>query len=160
MADFVVTVDQHSDFPLDESDIQNLDFIQIGESSYHLIHDNQSFLIDVLSVDLQQKTLTLRISGKTFDIRIADQYDFLVKKMGLSSVVVHKIKEVKAPMPGLVLDILTTPGQTIQQGDALLILEAMKMENIIKSPGDGVIKTIKVDKGQPVEKGVVLIELE
>jgi biotin carboxyl carrier protein len=62
-------------------------------------------------------------------------------------------------MPGLVVNILVAEGDTIAKGDALLVLEAMKMENIIKSPGEGVVKKININKGQAVEKNQVLIEI-
>jgi biotin carboxyl carrier protein len=63
-------------------------------------------------------------------------------------------------MPGLVLDIMIKPGQTIEKGTPLLILEAMKMENVLKSEGDGVVKSIEVIKTQAVDKGQILIEME
>ncbi len=68
-----------------------------------------------------------------------------------------KVNEVKAPMPGLVLDIRVSEGDEVKKGDPILVLEAMKMENIIKSPTDGVIKKINVKKGLAVEKNQVLI---
>ena len=80
--------------------------------------------------------------------------------MGLSVGNSQKIKEVKAPMPGLVLDILVETNQTISKGDALLILEAMKMENVLKAEGDGIIKSIEVSKGAAVDKGQVIIEMQ
>ena len=69
-------------------------------------------------------------------------------------------KELKAPMPGLVLKIEVEVGQTIKEGDALVVLEAMKMENVLKSPADVVIKSIGVTEGNAVEKNEVLIEFE
>ncbi len=61
-------------------------------------------------------------------------------------------------MPGLLLDIKVQEGQEVQKGEILLILEAMKMENVIKAPTDARIKHIKVQKGQTVEKNQLLIE--
>ena len=69
-----------------------------------------------------------------------------------------KLNNIKAPMPGLIIDLRVTTGQTIQPGDTLLILEAMNMENIIKSSGAGIVKRVAVKKGDSVEKGQVLIE--
>ena len=63
-------------------------------------------------------------------------------------------------MPGLVLEIQVQAGQTVSKGDTLLILEAMKMENVLKAAADGVIKSIHVQKGAAVEKGALLLELE
>jgi biotin carboxyl carrier protein len=63
-------------------------------------------------------------------------------------------------MPGMVLKVLVTPGQAIQKGDPVLILEAMKMENVFKAAADAVVKEIKVSERTAVEKGEVLIVLE
>jgi biotin carboxyl carrier protein len=61
-------------------------------------------------------------------------------------------------MPGLIIDLKVKAGDAVKPGDQLLILEAMKMENILKSQGEGTVKTVKVNKGDTVEKGQVLIE--
>jgi biotin carboxyl carrier protein len=63
-------------------------------------------------------------------------------------------------IPGTVLDILVKEGQKIGDGDELMILEAMKMQNKLKSKGEATIKKIKVKKGDKVAKGTVLIELK
>ncbi|MBY0435500.1 MAG: acetyl-CoA carboxylase biotin carboxyl carrier protein subunit, partial [Cyclobacteriaceae bacterium] len=69
-----------------------------------------------------------------------------------------KVNAVKAPMPGLIIDLRVNAGDTVKTGDPLLVLEAMKMENIIKAPGDGTVKQVKIKKGDSVEKGQLLIE--
>jgi biotin carboxyl carrier protein len=71
-----------------------------------------------------------------------------------------QVNAIKAPMPGLILEINVVVGQTVQENDPLLILEAMKMENSFLSPRDGVIKSIAVTKGDAVDKGQLLIEFE
>jgi biotin carboxyl carrier protein len=63
-------------------------------------------------------------------------------------------------IPGTVLDILITPGKAVKKGDELMVLDAMKMQNLLKCPIDGKVKAIKVKKGDKVSKGTVLIELE
>jgi len=63
-------------------------------------------------------------------------------------------------MPGMVLKILVSPGQQINKGDGLVILEAMKMENILKATTAATVKAIRVNERTAVEKGAVLIELE
>ena len=62
-------------------------------------------------------------------------------------------------MPGLVLEIMVKAGDEVKKGDALLILEAMKMENVLKATGDGTVKSVSVSKGAPVDKGTILIEM-
>jgi biotin carboxyl carrier protein len=91
---------------------------------------------------------------------VADYYERLVHQLGLSVGGVHKMNTVKAPMPGLVLNIVVEPGQTVEKGDPMIILEAMKMENVIKAAGEGRVKAIKVQKGMAVDKGQLLIELD
>ena len=86
--------------------------------------------------------------------------DLLLNKMGMSAISADKMDNVKAPMPGLVLDILVEIGQTVNKGDNLLVLEAMKMENILKASGNGIVKTIKINKKDAVEKNQILIEME
>lgn len=81
-------------------------------------------------------------------------------RLGLQAGGGQKINSVKAPMPGLVLEVSVAPGQAVQKGDTLLILEAMKMENVIKAAGEGVVKAIPATKGLAVDKGQVLIEFE
>jgi biotin carboxyl carrier protein len=63
-------------------------------------------------------------------------------------------------MPGLVLDVRVKEGDEVKKGDPLLVLEAMKMENILKSPAHAKIKKINVNKGQAVEKNQVLVSFE
>jgi len=90
---------------------------------------------------------------------LKDKYDELLQQLGMDKMFAQKVNDLKAPMPGLVLDILVSEGQAIQKGDSLLILEAMKMENNLKATNDAVVKKIKVLKGDKVEKNTVLIEL-
>ena len=80
--------------------------------------------------------------------------------MGFEVGKAKQINAIKAPMPGLILEISVTVGQEVKENDQLLILEAMKMENSIASPRDGVIKSISAEKGNAVEKGQLLIEFE
>jgi biotin carboxyl carrier protein len=63
-------------------------------------------------------------------------------------------------MPGMVLSVSVAEGQQVQKGDPLLVLEAMKMENVIKSPGEGTVKSIAVKAGAAVEKNALLIRFE
>ncbi len=80
--------------------------------------------------------------------------------MGLGGLNNAKISELKAPMPGMVLKVFVDEGTRVQKGDNLFILEAMKMENIIKSPTDTVIRSVKIKHGDKVEKGQILLHFE
>ena len=147
-------------FDLNRADIQKLNMIENGDQTLHLLQDNQSYHVTIINTDFDKKKLTLEINGNPYEISIEDEYDQLVKKMGLSTGGTQKLKNIKAPMPGLVLDILVEAGQKIQKGDQLLILEAMKMENVLKAEGEGVVKSIEITKGAAVDKGQIMIEME
>ena len=70
------------------------------------------------------------------------------------------INDIKAPMPGLILEVNVEEGAEVQEGDYLLVLEAMKMENTLTAPRDGVVKSVSIKKGETVEKNQLLIEME
>lgn len=80
--------------------------------------------------------------------------------MGFEIGATKKINEIKAPMPGLILSVDVKIGQEVKEDDSLLVLEAMKMENVLTSPRDGIIKYISITKGETVNKNQLLIEFE
>ncbi len=125
-----------------------------------VLNDTSSISLKCLGVDQENKSITILYNGKKFNFKIVEPLDELLKSMGLESAFVSKISELKAPMPGLVIDVLVDAGQEIKKGDKLVVLEAMKMENILKSPVDGKIKTISINKGQAVDKNQLLISFE
>ncbi len=137
-----------------------LDLVSTGPGSFNIIHNNQVFEAEVLEANQDEKAFKIKVNGNLYYLKIQDQYDQLIDKLGLNVANTNKVNEIKAPMPGLVLDILVETGASIEKSTPLLILEAMKMENVIKSPGEGVIKSVNVSKGDAVEKNAVLINLE
>ena len=138
----------------------NADILALGNGHYHFLLNHQSYQVELISVDKASKQIQLKVNGKVYQMEIRDKFDALLEKMGLGSVGKSKVLELKAPMPGLVIDIRVEVGQQVAKGDPVLLLEAMKMENIIKSPVDAVIKKIVYKKGDAVEKGAVLISFE
>ena len=106
------------------------------------------------------KNMVIAVNDTEYKINIKDKFDILLEKLGMSDMAIKKMKDIKAPMPGLVIDIKVKVGDVLAAGDTILVLEAMKMENMLKSPGEGTVKSIKVNKGEAVEKGQVLIEVE
>jgi len=131
---------------------------KINDGSFHAIHDNKSYHLEITETDLISKTITLRVNGKKVELKIKDKFDELLAKLGINEIAASKINEIKAPMPGLILEVKVSEGDVVKAGDTLLILEAMKMENVLKSPGDGTIKSIKIKKGDSVEKNQILIQ--
>lgn len=130
----------------------------IDDRRLHLIKGSESIEAELLSIDHETKSLEIRLGYQTATVELKDRFDLLLEKMGMNSLGSGSIKDIKAPMPGLILDLKVNPGDVVKKGDVVLILEAMKMENIIKSPGDGVVKEVKVNLKQSVEKNQVLIQ--
>lgn len=136
------------------------DVAHLRDRVFHIVDGSRSYNVEVIAQDRDAKSLTLRVNGRKFEVAVQDSMDLLLEKMGMSDLAVQQVKDVKAPMPGLVLDVLVEPGAAISKGDPILVLEAMKMENVIKSPADGTLKEISVQKGQAVEKGAALVHFD
>jgi len=134
------------------------DFIKINNYQYHIILQEKSYTVDIIKLNIEEKKLLLKINSIKFDIELKDKYDELLHNLGVDDLAVKKINEIKAPMPGMVLSILINEGDVVKKGDSLLVLEAMKMENIIKSPADWTIKKINAITGIAVEKNQLLIQ--
>jgi biotin carboxyl carrier protein len=157
---FKITVNDRHHFDIAPEQAETLDLINNGENNWHLLRDGQAKQVELLEADYPNRTYTLLVNGRRFKVQISDYYERLVQQLGLTVGGAQKQNTVKAPMPGLVVDILVKPGQTIQKGENLLILEAMKMENIIKATGEAVVKAIHVVKGAAVDKGQLMVEME
>lgn len=98
------------------------------------------------------------VNGRLCDVKTKSKGEKLIETLGLDKVKTKKLKNLKAPMPGLVLRVMVNEGQAIKKGDALLVLEAMKMENLIKAGADATVGGISVNEGQAVDKGQLLIK--
>lgn len=129
-------------------------------ASLNLIYENKSYSIYVISADPIAKTFVIRVNGNDYELSAMDEYDILLKKLGMDKLASSALNDLKAPMPGLVLSVNVNAGDTVEKGDSILVLEAMKMENILKAPDTAVVKSIKAEIGKAVEKNEVLVEFE
>lgn len=134
------------------------DIIKVREGVYHLIKDNESYNLEIVKHIPEEKKILVKINNTVYSLDVKDKYDDLLHSLGLDSLASKKVNDVKAPMPGMVLNVLVTEGQEVKKGDPLIVLEAMKMENILKSPSDGTVKKIAINKGVAVEKNQLLIQ--
>ena len=131
------------------------------DRKYFSIHFNgNTFNGEVIEQNLENHTLKLKINHRVFEVKRKYALLELIAELGLDKPKVKKLKELSSPMPGRVLKIMVNVGDEINIGDSLLSLEAMKMENILKSDGEGVVKEIFISEQQVVDKGEVLIEFE
>ena len=134
--------------------------VALPNGNHSIILDGRSFVAQVIRVDRDTKTVTIMIDQQEYDVVIEEPIDQLLAAMGMKDALTRKVNDLKAPMPGLVLKVLVEPGQVIKKGDPVLILEAMKMENVFKAAADAVVKEVRVKERTAVEKGEVLVILE
>lgn len=134
------------------------DIKQINASIFNVIRQLRSYNAEVINFDRALKTAQIRVNNNIYTVSAQDRFDLLLEKMGLTGLNSAKISELKAPMPGLVLSIFIKEGDAVAKGDNLLILEAMKMENIIKAPADAIVKAVKIKPGDKVEKAQILLQ--
>ncbi len=157
---YKLTVNNGTPIDATEGDLKNLDAVSIEANKFHILKDGKPFKAEIIAADFLSKKYTVKVNNNTYEVAISNELDSLIKSMGIERGSTKVINAIKAPMPGLILEISVEVGQEVKENDPLLILEAMKMENSFLSPRDGIIKSIAVEKGNAVDKGQLLIEFE
>ncbi|MDG2431736.1 acetyl-CoA carboxylase biotin carboxyl carrier protein subunit [Flavobacterium sp.] len=157
---YKVKVNESLSFDINKDSILKLDAVPTEANHLHILHQNKPYKAEIVAADFNQKHYTVKVNNNTYTVAIANDLDQLIKDLGFEVGLTKQVNAIKAPMPGLILEISVVVGQTVKENDPLLILEAMKMENSFLSPRDGVIKSIAAIKGDAVDKGQLLIEFE
>ncbi|NNJ88143.1 MAG: biotin attachment protein [Eudoraea sp.] len=157
---FKVSVNETYEFSFSEEDLNSLDALQTSSSQYHVLKEGHPFPAEVVSKSFLNRKYMVKVKNETYEVAIKNELDLQIAEMGFSLGSSKNISNILAPMPGLILDINVKEGEQVTEDSPLLILEAMKMENIITSPREGVIKTITVKKGDKVDKKQLLISFE
>src|SRR5215217_4201012 len=135
---FQVNVNGFS-FAFTQEEIDQANVIGISSSTFHLLKDYQSIQAQISETDITAKQQVLEIEGEKYTVQIKDELDQLLDTMGYSADEGKHNREIKAPMPGLVLQVYVTEGQHVQEGDKLLVLVAMKMENSILAHASSIV---------------------
>jgi len=157
---YKVKVNDSLSFDINKESISQLDAVPTEANHLHVLHHNKPYKAEIVSANFNQKQYDVKVNNNTYTVAISNDLDQLIKDLGFEVGLTKQVNAIKAPMPGLILEINVVVGQTVKENDPLLILEAMKMENSFLSPRDGVIKSIAVTKGDAVDKGQLLIEFE
>ena len=140
--------------------LMDADNITLNDSNVNnqiILDNNKSKLVSVKGVNHEQKRYQIQIDGRDYQVQISDAVDQQILKMNLKSKKSNQLKELRAPMPGLVRQVNVNVGDQVDSGDSLFILEAMKMENLLKSPVNGSVSEILVKPGESVEKNQILL---
>lgn len=132
------------------------DLIRLGENRYSLIWENRSYLLRFTRRDGQ---ICVNSDGREYVVRIETEQERRIREMTSGREEEQHDVTLKAPIPGLVTKIYTMAGEKINKNDPVLILEAMKMENIIKAPYSCVVSDVLIKTGQSVEQDAALVKL-
>jgi len=127
-----------------------------GRTNYSLIVDNRSFEIEVDNTDDEYRVL---VDGRSYRIQLVDERRMRIGSAQLG-VELQGRQNISVPMPGKIIAVLVAEGEAVEKGQGLVIVEAMKMENEVRSPIAGAVKEIKVKPGDTVEGGAVLLVVE
>lgn len=157
---YKVIVDGKMEFEFSREQVEALDLQKTSDGSAHVLQDHRSFSTQLQESDFLSRSYRVKVNSRPFEVQISNELDLLIEEMGLSLAAAQIINDIKAPMPGLILDVQVKEGDEVKEGDYLLVLEAMKMENTLTAPRDGVVKAVSVKKGQTVDKNQLLLEME
>ena len=138
--------------------------VSLGEQKHHVFLEVLNTREILLNIDGRIHTVFLNSNLTSHSVSVDGQSFKLEKKAVLQSLGVREgvqqKKDVKTSMPGKIIDVLAKEGDSVEEGQAVLILEAMKMQNEIKSPLSGRIKRIFPVSGDSVEAGALLFSVE
>lgn len=167
MNDFVVSVNSSklnvkvlndNELTADEEKF-NYELLPVCNHSFILKLNNKVF--ELTSEKLNSDLFKVLVEGYQFEVTVRTALQEKAFKLLESSASFHRHHmEVKAPMPGLILKVRKKVGEKVELGESVIILEAMKMENDLKSPASGIITELKVTEGMPVEKNTLLFSIE
>jgi len=134
---------------------RDVDFLPLGASLYSVITDGKS--LEVV-IDDEQGNYQVMMGGRLYEGQVLDERALMMaqRRGGLGG----GSGEVNSPMPGLIVAVPVEEGQTVSQGQTVVILESMKMQNELKAPIDGVVGSVNVETGQTVDKNALLIEIK
>ena len=166
MSDFVVTLNDkkktvsisgNSHILIDDQKIE-YELILLNSHTYLLKINDQFFEISVDKTG--NGKYSLLIDGNQYETIIRSALQEKVSELLQQKNTIHTKTEVRAPMPGMILKIKKDINDKIKQGETILILEAMKMENDLRSPRSGILSEIMTKEGSAVEKGTVLFTIK
>ena len=122
----------------------NAEWTALGPRTWSVLQNGARYKVECESGPDAEGHLVIRINGVRREVRVLDERAKLLEKMGMSVSAGAATGDIKAPMPGKVLQVLVKPGDAVEEGQALLVLEAMKMENMIKAVVAGIVSEVPI----------------
>jgi len=129
---------------------------RLPDGRLQVFSGNHVYVAEVISGS-DNSSCTVLINGHSVPVVLKTPLELRLEQMGMNEGA-SRVKNIVSPMPGLITDLKVSVGEEVNAGTPLLVLEAMKMENLLQAPAKAVISAIKVKKGDRVEKGQILVE--
>jgi len=140
-----------------DSEVVMLDWRQTAPRVYSLLIDSKSYDVHIDESEAHEEALEVHLLSRVIRARASDARKRRVAKADAGP---EGLVQITAPMPGRVVKVLTAEGTAVTRGDGIIVLEAMKMENELKAPRDGIVASVLVEEGQGVEGGALLATIE
>ncbi len=160
MDNYTVEIERFGSLDVSTQELDKFQWKRIDDSHFLISADHVQYLVTLESYDRSTRQMTIVLNQKRFNLKVSNKLDLLIDQMGYAEGMNKGFSDLKAPMPGLVLEIKVNEGEEVAEGQAMIVLEAMKMENIIKAPGPGVVDKILVDNSKTVQKNDTLIKMK
>lgn len=139
---------------------ESWDWKQLAPGVFDVRMGNRNVRIERTDGPDEKGNVTIRVNGVVQALQVLGPQQLLLESMGMSANVETQEKHVESPMPGKILQVMVATGTEVDEGDPLLVLEAMKMENVIRAPRSGVIAVVQAQVGEAVEKAATLVTYE
>jgi acetyl/propionyl-CoA carboxylase alpha subunit len=139
---------------------ESWDWKQLAPGVFDVRMGNRNVRIERMDGPDEKGNVTIRVNGVVQALQVLGPQQLLLESMGMSENVETQEKHVESPMPGKILQVMVATGTEVDEGDPLLVLEAMKMENVIRAPRSGVIAVVQAQVGEAVEKAAILVTYE
>lgn len=136
---------------------RNVNFVPLNDTLFSVIAETVSH--EVLVDEAELGNYKVQMGGQLYDVGVLDERALLLGNRRGAGFTESGEVSIKAPMPGLVVDVPVGEGQEVAKGDTVIILESMKMQNELKAPRGGVVQRIGVKTGQSVEQNKVLVTI-
>jgi biotin carboxyl carrier protein len=131
-----------------------------GHTDYlSLIIDNKSYLVESAPLKVDEGKYYANVSGRRYNIDVLDERLLATRQAGVLSRD-NGPYVLKSPMPGLIVDVRVKPGDVVRVGSAVVIMEAMKMQNELLSEANGIVRSVNVKSRDTVESQTPLVEIE
>ncbi len=149
---------------LDESTAEinkdDIEFELVERSDSQILFRVGTKLHKIRNIRVDGGEIECTVDGKWITANLKNEQQLLLEKLGFKTASEKSIGSLQAPMPGKILELLSSEGDEVELGEPVAILEAMKMENELKAPCAGTIQSISVTTGASVEKNQIILEIE